>query len=66
VAPQICTTLYRNGIDYLEVLLSDLENWAKAHNHASLGQFRGKLGRVKENMPAFARVQYLKKTQTGE
>ena len=65
-ATQICTTLYKNGIDYLEVLLSDLENWAKGHNYASISQFQGKLGRVKENTAAFARVQYLKKTLTGE
>lgn len=65
VATQICTTLYKNGIDYLEVVLADLESWAKGRNYSSLSQFRGKLGRTPENTAAFSRLQYLKKTLTG-
>jgi dihydroorotate dehydrogenase (fumarate) len=65
-ATQICTTLYINGIDYIQVLLSDLESWAKARNYSSLSQFQGKLSKVQENTAAFARVQYLKKTLTGK
>ena len=63
---QICTALYLNGIEYIQVLLSELEDWAKEHNYASLGQFQGKLGKTQENTAAFARVQYLKKTLTGK
>lgn len=65
-AVQICTTLYQNGIEYLEVILSELESWAKGRNYSSLDQFRGKLGKVQENTAAFSRLQYLKKTLTGD
>ncbi len=64
-ATQICTTLFLNGIDYIEVLVSDLEKWAKIRNYSSLSQFQGKLSKVPENSAAFSRVQYLKKTLTG-
>jgi len=64
-ATQVCTTLYKNGIDYIEVLLSDLEKWAKDRNYSSLSQFQGKLSRTPENTAAFSRLQYLMKTLTG-
>jgi dihydroorotate dehydrogenase (fumarate) len=65
-ATQICTALYLNGIDYIQVMLSELENWAKERNYSSLSQFQGKLGKAQENTAAFSRVQYLKKTLTGK
>lgn len=63
-AAQICTTLYKNGIDYLETMLKDLETWLEDHNYSSISQFQGKLGRQKEHIAAFERIQYMKKTLT--
>jgi dihydroorotate dehydrogenase (fumarate) len=63
-ATQICSTLYKNGIKYIESLISDLEKWGKAHNYAALSQFQGSLGRDKDKVAAFERIQYMKKTLT--
>lgn len=61
-AVQICTTLYKNGIEYLETMLSDLETWLEKHNYSAVSQIQGKLGRDDLNVAAFERVQYMKKT----
>lgn len=61
---QICSALYNNGIPYIDTMLSDLEKWMQKHNYSSLSQFRGKIGRDNENVAAFERVQYMKKTLT--
>jgi len=65
-ATQICSTLYKNGIKYIERLVSDLESWGKEHNYAALSQFQGKLGHDKGKAAAFERVQYMRKTLTEE
>ncbi|MBS3750565.1 MAG: dihydroorotate dehydrogenase-like protein [Anaerolineales bacterium] len=61
-AVQVCTTLYKNGLDYLETLISDLASWGQEQHYSSIGQFQGKLSRDSENQAAFERVQYMKKT----
>ena len=61
---QICSALYNNGIPYIDTMLSDLEKWMQKHNYSSLSQYKGKIGRDNENVAAFERVQYMKKTLT--
>lgn len=63
-ATQICSTLYNNGIGYIDTMLFDLEKWMQKHNYNSLSEFQGKIGRDNENVAAFERVQFMKKTLT--
>lgn len=63
-AVQVCTTLYKNGLEYLETMLSDLEKWVEDHHYASISQFQGKLSRDANRQAAFERIQYMKKTLT--
>jgi dihydroorotate dehydrogenase (fumarate) len=63
-AVQICTALYKHGIKYIATMLADLEKWIQDHNYSSVSQFQGKLGRYEENIAAFERVQFMKKTLT--
>jgi len=63
-AVQICTTLYKNGIKYIDTMLADLEKWVQTHNYSSVSQFQGKLGRYEKNIAAFERVQFMKKSLT--
>jgi len=63
-ATQICSTLYNNGIGYIDTMLFDLEKWMQKHNYTSLSEFQGKIGRDNENVAAFERVQFMKKTLT--
>jgi len=61
-AVQLCTTLYKNGIEYLEVLRKDLEKWMAAKGYNNLNDFRGLIAKKEENSAAFERVQFMKKT----
>ena len=61
---QICTTLYKNGIDVIGTMLKELEDWLGKKNYSSLDQLAGKVSAVEGNASAFERVQYMRKTLT--
>jgi dihydroorotate dehydrogenase (fumarate) len=61
-AVQLCTTLYKNGIEYLEVMRRDLEKWMSSKGYNDLKSFRGLISHNEENSAAFERVQFMKKT----
>lgn len=63
-AVQVCSTLYKNGIGYLETMVGDLEAWLKDHNYSSVSAFQGKLARQENQLAAFERIQYMRKTLT--
>lgn len=63
-ATQICTILVTNRISYIDKMLADLEEWMKKQHYHSIDQFRGKITRNIDNIAAFERVQYMKKTLT--
>ena len=60
-AVQICSTLYSNGISYIDTMLNDLKSWMEEHNYDSIGDFKGKIARDNEHAAAFARVQFMKR-----
>lgn len=62
---QICSTLYKNGIPYIQTLLKDLENWMNHKGYENLASFRGLVAKNEENTAAFERLQFMKKT-TGK
>jgi len=62
---QLCSTLYKNGISYLSVILSDIENWMNQKGYENLASFRGVVAKNEENTASFERVQFMKKT-TGQ
>jgi dihydroorotate dehydrogenase (fumarate) len=57
-ATQICSTLYNNGIEYIETILAELTEWMTAKGYNSIADFKGKL---KDDLK-FQRVQFLKRT----
>lgn len=59
-AVQICSTLYKNGIGYIDTMLFDLEKWMKTKNYESINDFRGKITKYHDNVAAFERVQFIK------
>jgi dihydroorotate dehydrogenase (fumarate) len=63
-AAQICTILYKNGISYIDKMLFDLEDWMQRHKYTAINQFQGKISQDIDNIAAFERVQYMKKTLT--
>ena len=59
-AVQICSTLYKNGIGYLDTLIQDLELWMKSRGYDSIDQFKGNIIKYQEKALAFERLQFLK------
>ncbi len=58
---QVCSTLYKNGIDYLKTFLEDLKSWMKSHNYSNINEIRGLLtSKSKEEQKLFSRTQYMK------
>jgi len=58
---QVCSTLYKNGIDYLKTFLEDLKSWMKSHSYSSINEIRGLLtSKSKEEQKLFSRTQYMK------
>ena len=60
-AIQLCTTLYKNGVDYLKTLLSGVEGWMSKHGFNSIDDFRGRLCQEAiEHPEVYERSQYVK------
>jgi dihydroorotate dehydrogenase (fumarate) len=59
-AVQVCSTLYINGLGYLDTMLTDLKKWMAWKGYERIDDFKGKLTKHHENIAAFERVQFLK------
>jgi dihydroorotate dehydrogenase (fumarate) len=59
-AVQVCSTLYKNGIGYLDTMIQDLEKWMRERGYSSVEEFRGRIVKYQENSLAFERLQFLK------
>ena len=62
IQKEICSTLYKNGIEYLSKILHDMEYWMKVKECVSLQQFRGMMADSEEVTAEFERIQFIKKT----
>ncbi len=57
---QVVSTVYKNKIDYLSVILSDLQKWMESKGYGKLSEFRGKLSNKNINDPfVYKRAQYI-------
>lgn len=61
-AAQVCSILYIKGVPYLETMIEDLKTWMEAHNYKSVDDFRGNVIKGKENLAAFERMQFMRKS----
>ncbi len=60
-ATQLCSTLYRNGVSYIQRILVEVEEWMTRHNYSSINDFRGKLCQeASANPEIYERSQYIK------
>jgi dihydroorotate dehydrogenase (fumarate) len=58
---QVVSTLYKNGIQQVEVLTEELQAWMKEKNYQSLEDFRGNMAKDHMKDPwAYERTQYIK------
>lgn len=57
---QVVSTLYKNGIGQISVILKEMENWMKKKGYKSLNEFRGKLSNKTLRDPfTYKRAQYV-------
>jgi dihydroorotate dehydrogenase (fumarate) len=59
-AVQVCSTLYINGLGYIDTMLNDLQKWMTWKGYEKIEDFKGKLTKHHDNIAAFERVQFLK------
>jgi dihydroorotate dehydrogenase (fumarate) len=60
-AVEICSALYKNGLDYIGTMLEELSRWMERHGFDSIHEFRGKMSQSKSSNPAeYERVQFMK------
>jgi dihydroorotate dehydrogenase (fumarate) len=60
-AVQLVSTLYKNGPEYLQTIIKDLESWMMEKGFDSINDFRGKLSQEEYLNPAlYERVQFMK------
>ncbi len=60
-AVQVCSVLYRNGIDYLTDMITEMKKWMEKNDYDSLDAFRGKMSYSKLKDPSiYERAQFIK------
>lgn len=42
-AVQVCSVLYKNGVEYIDKMLDEVEIWMKNNDYKSIEEFRGKM-----------------------
>lgn len=60
-AAEVCSTLYRHGVEQVQAMLQFVETWMEENNYQSVGQFKGLMNanRAKDGT-AFERTQFFK------
>lgn len=60
-AVEVCSVLYKNGIEYLPKLIDRFEFWMIEHNYKTIEEFRGKMNYSNIGDPAiYERAQFMK------
>jgi dihydroorotate dehydrogenase (fumarate) len=60
-AVQVCSALYKNGIDHLETMIKDMESWMTKNGFKSINEFKGKMSYDKIDDPQiYERSQFMK------
>jgi len=60
-AVQVCSTLYKNGIDHLESIIKEVEKWMDKKGYNNINEFKGKMSYNKISDPlVYERSQFMK------
>jgi len=58
---QICSTLYKNGLEYIKTILEFIDEWIYRKGFNSIDEFRGKMNNANIKEPiVYERVQFMK------
>lgn len=60
-AVQVCSILYKKGMEYLNNIISDVDNWMQRHHFNRISDFKGKLNyKSLPDSSAYERSQFMK------
>ncbi|MDA3823589.1 MAG: dihydroorotate dehydrogenase-like protein [Bacteroidales bacterium] len=60
-AVQVCSVLYRNGVDYLRDIISEFKGWMEKKQYNSIDEFKGSMNYSNIKDPAaYERAQFIK------
>ncbi len=60
-AVQVVSTLYKNGTEYIQTMLNELDAWMDENNYKTIADFKGNMSQKNSHDPtAFERVQFMK------
>ena len=60
-AVQVCSVLYRNGVDYLREMITEMKKWMERNQFASAADFRGRMNYSSLKDPSvYERAQFMK------
>lgn len=60
-AIQLCSTLYENGLETVDHILTCIEEWMNQNNYTNIEEFKGKLNYANIKSPyLYERVQFMK------
>ena len=60
-AVQVCSTLYKNGIDHLESIIKEVEQWMDKKGYNNINEFKGRMSYNKISDPlVYERSQFMK------
>jgi dihydroorotate dehydrogenase (fumarate) len=60
-AVQVCSVLYRNGVEYLSEIIGEIKSWMEKKQYNSISEFRGKMSYSNIKDPAvYERAQFIK------
>jgi dihydroorotate dehydrogenase (fumarate) len=60
-AVQVCSALYKNGLDHIGTMLGQVTDWMNRHRYDSIEAFRGRMSQAQSGNPAaYERVQFMR------
>lgn len=57
---QVCSVLYKKGVNFIAEMIEGMENWMKKHNFNSISDIKGKCS-ASADVKVFERLQYLRR-----
>lgn len=57
---QMCSSLYKNGVDQVQRTLAGIEEWMERKQYRSIDEFRGKLKAAEEDQALYGRMQFMR------
>ena len=57
---QVCSVLYKKGVDFISNMLDGMEKWMTKHNFNNISDFKGKCS-ASADVKVFERLQYLRR-----